>query len=338
MGKDLILNELNSALQEYHNGNNQKGSYNCLFTPLQKANKILINEGIFIFPKLKKERNIPENKNPNYYLKNLTLKTIKPRNIVWEDNLGLVGIVAGKYNSKLCDITFDELMSEGNFGLLKAIAKFKPHLNVPFPHYALRLINQHMAKYIHQYLGIIKLYVNFPFDYKNLKHLKNSFKEKFHCEPNDEELAEFMNKPVEYVKNMKIYKKNLSNLRSLNYLIFRDNEEIEIIDDVIDSYSSSFENSVINKIIFDDFTTDFIKEYISKIPDRSKSILLERLKGKTLEYIAVCSGEENLKITDSKKVLTRERIRQLSAKGIEKIKASRGFKEFKERMLEFGLF
>ena len=55
--KTFLLNKLNSALQEYHNGNNQKGSYNSLFIPVQKANKLLLENRISIF-NLEQEKNL----------------------------------------------------------------------------------------------------------------------------------------------------------------------------------------------------------------------------------------------------------------------------------------
>jgi len=339
MEKDLILNELNSALQEYHNGNNQKDSYNCLFIPVQKANRILINERIFIFPKTKNQRDIPENKNPNYYLKDLSLKAIKPRNIILEDNLGLVGKVADKYNVKLYDITFDEIKSEGVFGLLKAIAKFNPHLNVPFQHYASVVIANHLKISLNEYLRTIKPPVNFIFNYRLMIKFEDEFKEKFTKKPNNEELAEFIGKPVKYVERLKENNKKLYDTVSLdttpmfqvddeNYLI--DNIKNYLIDYIID-INSFFEDRVIDNIIFD----DFIKDYILKLPKKNREVLFEQLKGKTLEYIAFCPEEPNLRITDSKKIFTRERIRQISADGIQEIKAS---KEFKKKTLEFNLF
>lgn len=291
----LLLKELNHAFEIYSK-NKKNTSYSVLFSPLQKADKFLLENKISIF-NLEQEKNLfDENLNG---LGKLLTSSIKARNIIWKDNLGLVGKVAGKYNSELCHIIFDELTSEGNFGLLKAIPKFKPDLNVSFIHYALKLINQHMAKCVHQYLEIIKLPINFHFNYENIQYFTNFFKERFHRSPNDEELAEFMNKSVKYIENMKIYEKNLSNVESLNCLTSRDDEEIEIIDTVVDSYSSSFEDRIIEKIM--------VEEKLPKLSLRERSIILKRFEGKTLENIAI---EENL---------TKQRISKIELRAVSKI-------------------
>lgn len=165
-------------------------------------------------------------------------------------------------------------------------------------------------------------------DYKKMEYFLSNFKDKFNHVPSDEELANFMDKPIEYVKNMKEYKEYLYNLTSLNFSTF--GKEEELLDTIVDENSLS-ENDTLNKIILQ----DFIKDYILRLPDKNRLVLLARLENRTLEDIALHAGEMNIKGTNSKKVLTNERIRQIFVKGITKIQAS---EEFKKRRLEFKLF
>jgi len=310
--KNFLLNELNNALKQYYNGNGQKGSYNCLFTPLQKANKFLTNEGIFIFPQLKKELGIPENKNPKKYLKNLSLKVMEARNIIWVDNLGLLGKIAEKYIPKFYNITFDEIESEGHDRILKSMLNYNSNLEVPFPNYTISSMTLSIINDISKYVKPIP-FVNFHSNYNILKDSIKNFKEKFKHLPNDKELAEFMGKTTEYVKNMKFYKENLSNLMSLNESSFRDGGE-ELLDTIIDPYYSSLEDEIIEKITLQ----EIIENYIPKLPDEEKSVLLGQLENKTLADIA---REKNC---------TRAWTSLLKIRGIEKIGALMEFKEIKK--------
>ena len=324
MEKDSILNELNNALKQYYSGNGQKGSYNCLFIPVQKADKLLSKNDILIF-NLKDGYIFPENSNSLGELKDLAIKT---RNIIWEDNLDLVGPVAKKYVRRFPTLEYGDAESEGISGLLKAIKNYDSSLGATFPHYALVVINRSISRNLYKYLRIINLTMDFLPDYKKMEYFLSNFKDKFNHVPSDEELANFMDKPIEYVKNMKEYKEYLYNLTSLNFSTF--GKEEELLDTIVDENSLS-ENDTLNKIILQ----DFIKDYILRLPDKNRLVLLARLENRTLEDIALHAGEMNIKGTNSKKVLTNERIRQIFVKGITKIQAS---EEFKKRRLEFKLF
>jgi len=309
MEKDLLSKGLDNALTKYNNRKGQPSSYDILIPPLQKADKLLSKNGISIF-NLEDNYIFPQNLDG---LGELTDLAMKVRNIIWKDNLGLVGQVAKKYLSKLYNITFEELNSEGNSGLLIAIKNHNYNLGAPFLHYAVNCIDGSIKRNLNRYRPI-KLPANFPLNYKKLKYFENSFKEKFHHKPSDEELADFMGWETNRVKDLKRYKKNL-NPKSLNFPVFNKDEK-EIIDTVIDSYSSSLEDRVINNLIFN----DFIKKYISKLPDESKSILRERLKNKTFNEIALCLNKSNLNITHHKKIFTKQTMQLRYAKGINIIK------------------
>ena len=109
--------------------------------------------------------------------------------------------------------------------------------------------------------------------------------------------------------------RNICTFKSLNFPVSNEGDK-EIIDTVIDSYSSSLEDRVINNLIFN----DFIGEYISKLPDKNKLVLLEKLKNKTFNEIALCLNKSNSNITHHKKFFTKQTMQLRYAKGINIIK------------------
>ncbi len=82
------------------------------------------------------------------------------------------------------------------------------------------------------------------------------------------------------------------------------------------SYSSHLEDRIINKITFQ----DSIQNYISKLPEKQGEVLLKRLKNKTFAEIGICAGEENLMITKSKKILTKQCIEVIYSEGMKKVR------------------
>lgn len=56
------------------------------------------------------------------------------RDYLFHVNEGLVLSIARNYKNKHPDIEFDDLVQEGNEGMLRAMEDFNPHLDIVFPH------------------------------------------------------------------------------------------------------------------------------------------------------------------------------------------------------------
>lgn len=294
---DSLLKELEGALKDYYSKKGQNGSYNCLLSPLKKANKVLAEEGIPLLEVLDIEKPVISKKN----LKKLEKLAIEARNRIWEDNLNLIGFIAKKYRKVFPDAEYQDLKLEGNFGFLKAIKNYNPHKGVPFPIFAMFTIEDHLKKSIPEYLRIVKLPINFLHDYKKFEHSLNRFKEKFNHSPSDEELATFMNKTTKYIRNIRQCKECFYHVWSLNHSFPNEPRE-EIVDKVIDK-NSKFEDKIIEKITL----SGFLKKNLPNLSDIEKNVLLGRLKFKTLEEIGM---EYNV---------PRESIRQIELRVINKL-------------------
>ena len=206
-------------------------------------------------------------------------------------------------------------------GLLKAIEKYNPSKGSSFKYYANKVIESYIKRGIHNILRTIKFPTNFLSDYYSLEVSKYKFRDKFNRMPSDEELAYFMIKSVKYVKNMKQHREYLYDVVSLDSPALEEGDD-ELVSMISDE-SSSFENKILDKIAL----CDFNENYVFKLSDKSKFVLFERLKNKSLDEIAFCAGEVNLNLNNSKKVLTKQRTGQISKKGVIKIKKLREFEK-----------
>ena len=94
-------------------------------------------------------------------------------------NLRLVVSIAKRYNKKT-NIEFEDLIFEGNIGLVKAIDKFNPNLGVKFSTYATYWIKQNILRYIYSNNSLLSIsssqlekIIKFNEELKNLKKENN---------------------------------------------------------------------------------------------------------------------------------------------------------------------
>lgn len=87
---------------------------------------------------------------------------------------------------------FDDVIAEGNIGLIEAVNKFNPIHNVKFCTYARFWIRQRMLLYINQKMNLIRLPRSLNQRIRKMSKARDSYAEIFGREPDDEELAEIM--------------------------------------------------------------------------------------------------------------------------------------------------
>ncbi len=302
------LSDLDTALKKYYSQNRGNGSYNCLLPPLKRADRVLANKGILVLDFRNPSTICEDSDEPLERLKKLS---IEARNRICEDNLGLVGKIARKYPKLFPELEYGDVKAEGIIGLFEAIRDYDLSRGVPFPHYAMATIDRYIMRQLHKYIRIADIPINFPFYYNAFEYFEGEFKEKFNRSPKDEELANFMGRTIEHVRKMRLYGKGSYKLLSLHHPIFQ-GEDAEIIDAICDE-DSSFEYKVVEELR--------LEEKLSILSPRERSIVLERLKGKTLEDVA------------KEKNLTKQRISQIELRAARKLDEE---KEREEKEQEFN--
>jgi len=219
-----------------------------------------------------------------------------------EANLRFVIKIAKKYRG--CGVPFTDLINEGNMGLIEAAKRFDPKRNVKFTSYAVWWIRQAILHAVSDMGHSMRL----PPKISNMVYkigksiVKQSHKLK--RKPTMEELANSLDIPQKELENILEIS---ANSLSINQTI-DENGELEL-KDVLEQHSvPSVEES-----IFKNFMEDTLKECLNILDNREKKIIdlrfgLHDNKPKTLKEIGEIVG------------LSRERIRQIEAKALEKLR------------------
>jgi len=212
-------------------------------------------------------------------------------------NLRFVVSVAKQYQNQ--GLALEDLIQEGNLGLLTAFEKYSLNHNVKFITYAVWWIKQSIMKAIHDNAKVIKLPLNVIIEISKVQKLKAELEQELGRQLTNEELAEFSEQ--EEVAHILKYNYNMIDL---DEPVTDDEKSLKnVIPD-----PSYIDNATMMENIREEL--DFI---LTDFSEREREILMmyfgiDQFRPYTLKEIGVDWN------------LTRERVRQIKEKTIEKLK------------------
>ena len=227
-------------------------------------------------------------------------------------NLRFVVMTAKKYQGN--GLSLDDLVGEGNLGLMNALKNFDPEKGCRFITYAVWWIRQSISRALNEKSRMIRLPSNKNKELAKIERTKLVLQDGSNIKAEIHEIAEFLNISLKKAADLL---KISQNVCSLDDFVSANNNSLRVMDLIEDDESPSSDDDAMNNAL----KMDLIKA-IDSLDRRDADIIRSRYglgEGRAM----------TLKEVGKQFNLTRERVRQIEARALRQLQESSHCKELK---------
>ena len=309
----LVENNIEIISEMADNSNDDDDPNNLVIEDLTMSKDIKINDPVRMYLKEIGKINLLTTDEEFEYARLAEQGDEYAKKMLAESNLRLVVSIAKRYVGR--GMLFLDLIQEGNIGLMKAVEKFDPTKGYKFSTYATWWIRQAITRAIADQARTIRVPVHMVETINKLARVQRQLTQEKNREPTEEEIAKKLNVTVDKVREV--------------YKISQDPVSLETpIGEEDDSHLGDFIKDERTMSPEEYATVEMLKEELTNVlltlTDREEKVLRLRFglddgQCRTLEEVGQIFG------------VTRERIRQIEAKALRKLRhpsRSRKLKDF----------